>query len=236
MLSAEERQYLQWLTRDAYPGFGAIVDLGPWVGGSSAALAAGLRDRHSVATISCLDLFEWRRSYMEQHLHERLPERADFLHVFHRHTAAFSQWLSPRKSDLTKATWDGGEIEILFVDAAKTWELTNAILSVFGPWLRPGASRVVLQDFRHCHTYWLPLIWDSQPEVWREAEAVADGHTITFVPQRPICSDGQRANFADEDFSAEVAEAIFRRRIERKGETKDNRAWFQLGQIGRAHV
>ena len=40
MLSHEEKQYLVWLTAVKFEGWGAIVDLGPWLG-SSAALAEG---------------------------------------------------------------------------------------------------------------------------------------------------------------------------------------------------
>ena len=43
MLSDEEKQYLVWLTATAFEGWGAIVDLGCWLGSSSAALAEGLK-------------------------------------------------------------------------------------------------------------------------------------------------------------------------------------------------
>jgi hypothetical protein len=45
MLSIEERQLLYWLARDYASGEAAIVDAGCFLGGSTVALLAGLRDR-----------------------------------------------------------------------------------------------------------------------------------------------------------------------------------------------
>lgn len=225
MLQDEERQYLYWVTRHAYEGWGEIVELGPWVGASSAALAAGLRDRGSQARVRSFDLFEWKPRYMERILRARLPERADFLHVFREQTATFERWIDARKTDLLQATWDGPVIEILFVDAAKTWELFDAILRTFGPFLRAGRSRVIHQDFRHYAHPWLPLCTDSQPDLWSQAEAVERGQTVTFVPRRSL--DGV-APLRPDDFSIAQVDEIFARRVEQETRTS-NKVYFQLG-------
>ena len=52
---------------------------------------------------------------MERYLPEDLPDGADFLHLFRRETKAFQPWIRAEKTDLLEASWDGGEIEILFV-------------------------------------------------------------------------------------------------------------------------
>lgn len=214
MLSAEEKQYLCWLTAEQFEGWGAVVDLGPWLGSSSACLAEGLKRRGSDAKIHSFDLFQWEPAYMEPVAPTGLSQGADFQPVFERETAAYSPWISPRKQDLTNFSWDGGPIEILFVDAAKSWELTNAIFRGFGPFLEPGRTRVVLQDFRYYETHWLPLIFDSRPDLWEEIESVGEGHTVTFLPLKALTgSAGIQTDYSEDAFPLATAESLLRKRI-----------------------
>ncbi len=214
MLSAEEFQYLIWITQEAYHAFGAVVDLGPWLGASSVALAEGLARRGLGGKVWCFDRFEWRPDYMERHSHEGLRHGDDFLPVFLRTTQSHASWIDARRMDLLKGSWDGGPIEILFVDAAKSWDLLNAILRVFGPHLLPSRSRVIYQDFRFAWCYWLPLVCDSQPEVWREVESVRKGDSVTFELHRPLTEMSRwPPDFSEEAFPLSVAEPILRARI-----------------------
>ena len=53
MLSPEECQYLYWLGRSAWTGQGDVVEIGPWLGGSTVCLAAGMREEdHSITILS----------------------------------------------------------------------------------------------------------------------------------------------------------------------------------------
>src|SRR5204863_8938324 len=115
-------------------------------------------------------------------------------------TRAWADRLEPTKAELLTAEWHGGPIEILFVDAAKSWTLLNAILRVFGPHLEPGRSRVILQDFRHFYTYWLPLVFHGRPALWQEVEAVDVGTTVTFTPRKLLAREPIRTGFSEDDF------------------------------------
>jgi tetratricopeptide (TPR) repeat protein len=217
MLSHEEKQYLTWLTAERYEGWGAIVDLGPWLGSSSASLAEGLRRCGKPAKVRSFDLFRWEPSYMEAIAHEQLPEGADFLPSFTREIGGYSPWIEARKQDLMQYSWQGGPIEILFVDAAKSWELTNAILRGFGTNLVPGRSRIVLQDFRYFETHWLPLIFDSRPDLWQEIESVKQGTTVTFHPLKALDGPGGiQSDYSEDTFPLAVAEPILRNRMARE--------------------
>ncbi|MGB3966380.1 MAG: hypothetical protein WBO45_06590 [Planctomycetota bacterium] len=220
MLSREERRYLTWLTEHCFEGFGAIVDLGCWLGGSSCALAEGLARAGKPHRIHSYDLFVWEPGYMEQDAPLGRPQGWDFLPEFERRTAKYRQWLAPKKVDLTTFTWTGGPIEILFVDAAKTWGLLNSILAAFGPALVPGRSRVVFQDYRYFPCHWLVPVIESRPDVWREAEAVAEGYTVTFVPLRDLHGPGGLpARYGVDSFRFAGVEHIVRRRIEHEHAT-----------------
>lgn len=162
---------------------------------------------------------------MEPFAQTQLQTGDDFLPVFLRETAAYAPWIDARKQDLTSYRWDGGPIEILFVDAAKSWELTNAIFRGFGPFLEPGRSRIVLQDFRYYETHWLPLIFDSRPDLWQEVEDVDEGHTVTFTPLRSLAGPGGiEAGYSEETFPLERTAQLLRDRISREGPSKAH--WY----------
>lgn len=217
MLSHEEKQYLTWLTGAKSEGRGAIIDLGAWLGSSTAALAEGLDRAGRPDRIHSFDMWEWDPAYMEGFAHENLAPGADFQALFMRELGPYAVRVEPHKEDLTRYTWNGGSIDILFVDAAKTWELTNAIFKGFGDHLVPGQSRVVLQDFRYYETHWLPLMFDSRPDLWCEVESVDDGATVTFVPLKHLHGvGGIDAHYSEESFSLADAERILRNRIERE--------------------
>jgi tetratricopeptide (TPR) repeat protein len=227
MLSDEEKQYLIWLTAERYEGWGAVIDLGPWFGSSSAALAEGLRRTGKTGKVQSFDLFEWEwePSYMEAVAHEQLKGGADFLPTFMQEIGDYAPWIEAHKQDLLSYTWEGGPIEILFVDAAKSWELTNAIFKGFGKHLVPGRSRVVLQDFRYHETHWLPLIFDSRPDLWKEIESVAFGTTVTFMPLKALDGPaGIHYDYSEAAFRLEAAELLLRSRIAR--EAPQNRSLF----------
>lgn len=228
MLTHEELQYLIWLGQTTYSASGAIVDLGPWLGSSTAALAEGLR-RSGVASrvVHAFDLFEWRREYMEQYAPEDLPDGADFRRLLVRNTSGYHDLIRAEKMNLLDPAWDGGPIEVLFVDAAKTWGLLEAILNCFGPHLIPGKSRVVLQDFRYFHTYWLPLVFDSRPDLWAEVEAVASGTTNSFLLLKSFAGPaGAHAEYRHECFPLRSARHLLRQRIAQS--TSEDRATYLL--------
>jgi hypothetical protein len=216
MLSRDEKQYLIWLTSEKYEGWGAIVELGAWLGSSTVALAEGLRRRGATSMIESFDLFRWE-TYMSDAVSADLNAGDDFLPLFMREVGDYAHWIQAHKVDLLNYTWEGGPIEILFIDSAKTWDLTNAVLKSFGPRLLPGRSRVVLQDFRYGYAHCLPLIFDSRPDVWKQVEDLKAGPTVTFVPLKPLFGpSGIDVNYSEESFPLASADHVLRNRISRE--------------------
>ena len=62
MISAEERRYLYWLASENWKCEGHIVEVGPWLGGSTYCLAEGMRDNSVEGThkLHVFDNFVWR--------------------------------------------------------------------------------------------------------------------------------------------------------------------------------
>jgi len=213
MLSMDEKQYLIWLAAEKFEGWGAIVELGVWLGSSSAALAEGLRRRGSTARIHSFDLFRWE-NYMTAKAGPVLNEGDDFLPLYLKETASYSPWIEAKKVDLMNFSWNGGPIEILFVDSAKTWDLTNATLNGFGRYLVPGRSRIVLQDFHFHWAHCLPLIFDSRPDVWKQVEDVEYSTTVTFMPLKLLYGpSGIQTDYSEESFPLESADHLLRSRM-----------------------
>lgn len=100
MLTSEEKQYLFWLTAERYEGWGEVVDLGPWLGSSSVALAEGLRRRRSSAKVRSFDVFQGEPSYMESVAPTGPALGDDFLPLFLREVADNALWIDARKQDL----------------------------------------------------------------------------------------------------------------------------------------
>ena len=221
MLTTEEKRYLVWLTSACHEGWGAVIDLGAWLGSSSAALAEGLRRRGHPGPVHAFDRFIWEMepAHMALAARERLEAGADFLPLFRREIGEYAPWIRPRRHDLLDYRWDEGPIEILFVDAAKSWELVNAILRGFGPHLVPGRSRVVLQDFRFHEAHWLPLVFDGRPDLWRQVDGVSEGTTVTFTPQKPLEGPGgDDAAYSEAAFPFPSVEHILRTRMARESD------------------
>ncbi len=216
MLAQEEAQYYIWLTESVYEGHGAIVDLGAWLGLSAACLATGLDRGQKKGKIFSFDRFEWDTDYMSPIYDGKLEDGEDFLPAFRQLTALWAHRIEVEKQDLLQYQWNRGPIELLVVDAAKTWELTNSILRGFGPALIPEKSRVLFQDFNYEYCHWLPLLIDSRPDLWEEAEATDGGWTATFRPRRELFTlGGIEENYQENSFSFDQAAKIFQARITR---------------------
>ena len=182
MISSEEMDYLYWLGRNAWDGSSGVVEIGPWLGGSTWCLASGIEDnprRSAASPLHVIDNFVWRpfmadraalqlqpndsfRPYFEQNLG---PKR-DLLVV---HEANLPD---DESADLTHdqpVRGDAGHIPILsgeelpeqigiaFIDGAKSWTGLRHLLAKIAPRSLPGRTLLVLQDFKDRACYWIPL-------------------------------------------------------------------------------
>ena len=62
MVTREECRYLHWLTSSHWRGEGHVVEMGPWLGGSTISLAMGMIDnpRRDGWKLHVYDNFVWR--------------------------------------------------------------------------------------------------------------------------------------------------------------------------------
>jgi len=197
MLSKAERRLLYGLARDFATDEGAIVDAGCFLGGSTAALLAGVRDRPAAWTgpaVESYDLFrveaftvpkffanaDVRVGDSFRPLYEENVSRFDVPHVVH-------------EGDITELGWSGGPIDVLFLDLLKSWEINDAVLRDFFPSLVPGRSVIVHQDYGWGDVPWIPI----SVELMRDSLVLVDwmewGSHVFFVERelpRDLLDDG----------------------------------------------
>ena len=157
LLNGHERQMCYWLAKEWYRGEGAIVDLGSFLGSSTLAFAAGLAARgEGAGHIHAYDLFRVSRDPETQKFLNK-GEGESFLEDYEATIAGYEEWITTHAGDIKAHPWNGGEIEILFVDLAKSWEMNEYIIRSFYPYLVPGKSLLIHQDFGNAWNPWLPV-------------------------------------------------------------------------------
>jgi hypothetical protein len=174
MLSKMERRLLYSLARD-YAGDGAIVDAGSFLGGSTAALLAGIHDRPEPwagPPVASYDLFQVDEYMVPKFFaDDRSLQLGDsFRARFDDHVSRFDVPHAVHEGDITKLGWSGGPIDVLFLDILKSWEINDAVLRDFFPSLVPGRSVIVHQDYGWGDVPWIPIT----VELMRESLVLID--------------------------------------------------------------
>ena len=162
MVSKETLRYYKWLARTLeHPG--DIVELGSWMGSSTACLAEGLSQNlcRKHTRIHAYDSFIWRdwmRTYTEdpELLAANIREGDSFLDYFRRYTAPFRHLIDVHQSVLKTATeqtalpaleWSGGPIAILVMDFAHDRASNEAMWRVFSPSFQSGSTIVIFNQY-----------------------------------------------------------------------------------------
>lgn len=218
MIAPDESLYLHWLARCRYTGQGEIVDGGPLLGGSTVAMAEGLRLNSTVSIktgrIHSYDLFEY--TPLMKRLFRRSPEPAageSLLPRFRKHTQPWADMVRVYPGDILMRSWSGAPIEILFIDVAKSWAIQRHLLREFFGCLIPGVSVVVQQDYFFVSCYWIHLVMEALSDYFRPVH-MPDGPTLGFevlapVPQELLLRDYEHA------FSKEEAVQLMDRSLSR---------------------
>lgn len=183
MLRREEQQMYYWLTRHQIGGPGAVVDLGTFVGGSTARLAQGMADavQHSTAQarpIHAFDRFTADDQAKRRNLYPHGIAEFEGADILPLASALLSPWAANirfHRGEIQNAVWDPahGGIALLMLDACKRPAWTDRMAEIFYPHLIAGHSVINHQDFLH---------W-KQPWLVAHMAAMADFFTpLAFIP------------------------------------------------------
>ncbi len=254
MLADEEKRYLFWLGRSGWDGDGVVVEIGPWLGGSTVCLAAGMRasGHDARGKLHTVDNFLWRDfmaaraplplragDSFEPYLRANAADFADII-VTHARALPDDAVEHDAETDAKRFTesrsvarFDGlpgqDPIAILFIDGAKSWRGMRHLLRVLTDRLQAGKTLLVCQDFKFWSTYWVPMMMARFADVVSPVHDVLGGTTVAFRLERPI-PESVLETLEDGISAVEAEEGL--RLLKRAGEWLANDG----DRVGAAHV
>lgn len=216
MLIPDELRLLHYLTDEYYTGEGAIVDAGCFLGGSTLALADGLRRnlrRRGCAEqklIHSYDRFEIEAWTVGTYFPEEARVGESFRPIFDGNIAAYADLVEVHDGDVLSRPWTDGPVEILFIDIAKHWTVCDWVTWQFFPRLIPGKSVVIQQDYLYHHwVAWLHVTMEFYADYF---EYVCDTgvNSVVFLNTRRIPEGVLREKTVESLTTAEKCELMDR--------------------------
>uniref|UniRef100_A0A7C3VK76 Class I SAM-dependent methyltransferase n=1 Tax=Planktothricoides sp. SpSt-374 TaxID=2282167 RepID=A0A7C3VK76_9CYAN len=203
MISQEERRYLYWLGKSVWSGEGIVLEIGPWLGGSTVCLAAGMKDSNNEnhKKLKVIDNFIWREfmakranlpiqpgNSFEPFFCENISDYASIIDYYVRALpdeeikgdieAANQRYSQGEKVEIFEGT--DQPLEIVFIDGAKSWQGLRYLLQTINNNLIVGKTYLVCQDYKYWGTYWVPLMITKLEKYLKPVHNVLDSTTVTF--------------------------------------------------------
>lgn len=188
MIAEDESRYLYWLTKEYFSNSGAVIDLGPLAGGSTHALALGLSENRQPPAgkpVHSYDLWQFWEGWDGFFPGKQFTHLQDIQSDFLDNLGPLNRFVVPHKGNICDATWGSTNVEILFIDAAKTPETMEHIVNVFYPALIPGKSIVIHQDFISAECPWIHATQEYLRNYFELVDS-PDASSICFRPIRKI--------------------------------------------------
>ncbi len=210
MLTREEVRYLFWLGKSVWDGTGNLVEIGPWLGGSTACLAAGMKASGLPAEkrLKVFDNFIWRQfmasradlpiepgQSFQSYFLENIKQYDDIVdaharalpdeELSHDNEADAKRFHSFEQVSLFDYMFPD-PVSILFIDGAKSWRGMLHLLKTLNNLLIPGQSYLVCQDYKYWGTYWVPVMISFLKDYLEPVHNVLNGTTVTFRLTKPI--------------------------------------------------
>jgi len=151
MLTHSEKKMLSYLTEFIYEGEGKILDLGCFLGGSTAFLAHGLtKNINSSGAIDSFDLFKLGKYELNNFFPRNNltpPPNLDSEDMFLEYIAPFRSIVNVHKGNILDFKHDSSKIEILFIDIMKSTKIYDKVVKEFFLHLIPSKSIIIFQDY-----------------------------------------------------------------------------------------
>ena len=233
MTQPDELRYFFWCCAAKHQPGRRAVELGPWMGRSTVALAAGLRrSADSSGKLVTIDRFRWDEWALNNALEATLasltpeqraglsfadlhPQENDsFLPIFRVGTEPLKESIDVIEADIESYQWSGEPIDVLMIDAAKSWATFDQIVREFFPCLTDQAV-VIHQDYKHYYCYWIHIVTERMLDrgVLSWAENVDGLPTQGFRFHKT--HSFQVDDFLESAFTLAEADRLFRQCLQR---------------------
>lgn len=185
MTTDAERECYYRLAKDAALKVGSIVELGAWMGASTAYIAAGIRDSGIARKVHVYDHFVSKAGHIEKVKAfydkiglEKTPVGPS-LEAFKSNLGPLMEFVEPHQGKIEKMEWGKEPIALLVTDAPKRVPAISAVLTKLREALQPGAI-MAWQDFCHFPSYEIPACLYRLRDHLELVEAVVPGTTLVF--------------------------------------------------------
>jgi len=227
MLFPAESSYLRNFAMARYRGLGELVDLGAWAGSSTLALGQGLamNDRVDCSRkrIHAYDIFIWEQWMSDipwsSSLVKGYQNGDSFLPLYEKQIAAYEHLIATYPGDLNAMAEFPRDIEYLFVDVMKSWQLANTTIQKYFTKLIPGISIVHHQDYNHYFTPWIHLLMYRLRDHFVFEQYVEGTPSTVFAYTDEIPAEKLQQDYSFDSFSADEFEAAFEYSIRNTGKS-----------------
>ena len=189
MTTDAERECYYRLTSEGV-GKGEIVELGAWLGASTAYIAAAIRDSGVQTKAHVFDKFQLKPGHankVEAFYSRRGLENVPLgpcMEEFERNLGPLLDFVDVHQGQIEALEWNGTPISVLITDAPKRVPQISSVLGKFRKALGPG-SVMAWQDFCHFPSYEIPACLYRLRHHIEFTEAVVPGTTLVFRVTSP---------------------------------------------------
>jgi hypothetical protein len=187
MTTDAERECYYRLAKEA-AAKGTILELGAWMGASTAYIAAGIRDSGVDRRALVFDKFQSKpghvrkvREFYDKRNIDKVP-LGPSLHAFQQNLGGLLKYVEPRPGQIEQTIrqpWPDNSISLLVTDAPKRVPAISAVLTALKDAMQVG-SVMAWQDFCHFPSYEIPACLYRIRRHLEFVEAVVPGTTLVF--------------------------------------------------------
>ncbi len=183
MTTDAERECYYRLAHEA-AGKGEIIELGAWLGASTAYIAAAIRDAGVEKKAHVYDKFQTRVGHVRkaEAFYKRnggtIPTGPSF-EQFQANLGPLIEYVEAHPGQIEEMKWARGPVALLVSDAPKRVPAISPVLTALRKALRPGAI-MAWQDFCHFPSYEIPACLYRLRHHLEFVEAVVPGTTLVF--------------------------------------------------------
>jgi hypothetical protein len=219
-----ERRFLYHFFRQVWSGQNSVIEIGPFLGGTTRAIALGMRDNARLSPEAKLLTFDRFSQYysvqafmsrleplvargvLSRHDFENLGDRVEFFELFKKIHQSHDYYARvvpqnrpvPDKPQHTGAAYfalpEGTKSNAVFVDGCKSWFGTKFFMREVSKVVDSG-SYFIFQDYGHYTCFWIAAFVETFRDHFELLSYVDD--TYTFVLVKPLRIDDIEQRFPD---------------------------------------
>lgn len=184
MTTDTERECYYRLVKEG-AGNGAIVELGAWMGASTAYIAAAIKDSGVQTKAHVYDKFQSKpghvrkvKEFYDKKGMKNIP-MGPCLYALQQNLGPLMEYVETHPGQIEQMKWGDEPISVLITDAPKRVPQISPVLTTLRKALQPG-SIMAWQDFCHFPSYEIPACLYRIRDHIEFVEAVIPGTTLVF--------------------------------------------------------